>query len=108
MRCVEVLQIAPLDTVCVWEHPEDLGRARNGVPASVWQLEEVRKVAKQRHMDTVVFHQCTYRADCPKPTRLLSDARGLIQKGYPGWPVVNKEGLYFGPFPRSCGHDNPR
>ena len=25
LRCVEVLDIAPPYTVCVWEHPEDLG-----------------------------------------------------------------------------------
>ena len=41
MRCIEVLDVASADTVCVWEHPEDLGRARNGVPASIWQLEQI-------------------------------------------------------------------
>ena len=77
LRCVEVLEIAPVDTICVWEHPEDLGRSRNGTPASVWQLEEVRKAATKRRMETIVFHQCTYGADYAKPTRLLSDAKGF-------------------------------
>eukprot|EP00435_Cladocopium_sp_Y103_P057006 s1874_g19.t1 len=35
MRCIEVLEVAPPLTICLWEHPEDLGRARNGTPASV-------------------------------------------------------------------------
>eukprot|EP00435_Cladocopium_sp_Y103_P020829 s3622_g5.t1 len=60
MRCIEVLEVAPPLTVCLWEHPEDLGRARNGTPASVWQLPELRRAAKKRRMDTIVFHQCTY------------------------------------------------
>eukprot|EP00435_Cladocopium_sp_Y103_P031679 s3830_g8.t1 len=104
-RCIEALEIAPASTICLWEHPEDLGRARNGVPASVWQLAELRAVAKRRHMETIVFHQCTYGADYPKPTRLLSDAHGLLQLGFAGWPVLNKELYYMGPLPRHCGLD---
>ena len=26
MRCIETLETAPATTVCLWEHPEDLGR----------------------------------------------------------------------------------
>ena len=92
--------------VCLWEHPEDLGRARNGTPASVWQLEALRKVAKKRGMDTIAFHQCTYGADYPKPTRFLSDARGLLQLGFGGWPTFNKDLYYLGPLPRTCGHSH--
>ena len=107
MRCIEVLEIAPSATVCVWERPEDLGRARNGVPANIWQLDQLRSAAKKRGMDTIVFHQCTYGANYPKPTRLLSDADGLLQKGHPGWPTFNEEGYYLGPLPRNCGHQHP-
>ena len=78
MRCIEVLEIAPPTTICLWEHPEDLGRTRNGVPASIWQLEQLRSAAKRRGMETIVFHQCTCGANYPKPTRLLSDANGLL------------------------------
>jgi hypothetical protein len=55
MRCIETLEIAPAKTVCLWEHPEDLGRSRNGTPASVWQLEALRAVAKKRGMESIVF-----------------------------------------------------
>eukprot|EP00435_Cladocopium_sp_Y103_P069710 s303_g33.t2 len=106
MRCIEVLKIAPPRTTCMWEHPEDLGRARNGTPASVWQLAELRQAAKSRQMHTVAIHQCAYGADYPKPTRLLSDANGLLQVGFPGWPMLNKELYYLGPLPRSCGHNH--
>ena len=68
---------------------------------------EVRRAAKKRRMETIAFHQCTYGADYPKPTRLLSDAHGLLQLGYPGWPVLNKELYYLGPLPRACGHEHP-
>jgi hypothetical protein len=87
MRCIETLEVAPAKTVCLWEHPEDLGRSRNGTPASVWQLEALRAVAKKRGMESIVFHQCTYGADYPKPTRFLSEADGLLQLGFSGWPI---------------------
>ena len=45
--------------------------------------------------------------DYPKPTRLLSDADGLLQKGHPGWPSFNKDDYYLGPLPRHCGHQHP-
>eukprot|EP00435_Cladocopium_sp_Y103_P023419 s974_g5.t1 len=106
MRCIEVLNVAPATTICLWEHPEDLGRARNGIPASVWQLEELRQAAKRRKMETIAFHQCTYGANYPKPTRFLSDANGLLQLGFPGWPVLNGGLSCLGPLPRSCGHDH--
>ena len=104
MRCIETLEVAPASTVCLWEHPEDLGRSRNGTPASVWQLEALRAVAKKRGMESVAFHQCTYGADYPKPTRFLSEADGLLQLGFSGWPILNKDLYYLGPLPRSCGH----
>ena len=104
MRCIETLEIAPAKTVCLWEHPEDLGRSRNGTPASVWQLEALRAVAKKRGMESIVFHQCTYGADYPKPTRFLSEADGLLQLGFSGWPILSKDLYYLGPLPRSCGH----
>ena len=106
MRCVETLEVAPPNAICLWEHPEDLGRARNGTPASVWQLDALRKVARQRGMDTIAFHQCTYGADYPKPTRFLSDAAGLLQLGFGGWPILSKDLYYLGPLPRSCGHSH--
>ena len=106
LRCVETLEVAPHQTICLWEHPEDLGRARNGTPASVWQLEALRTAAKKRGMDTIAFHQCEYGADYPKPTRFLSDAKGLLQLGFGGWPVFNKDLYYLGPLPRSCGHSH--
>eukprot|EP00435_Cladocopium_sp_Y103_P008775 s235_g2.t1 len=106
MRCIEVLNIAPPAVICFWEHPEDLGRARNGTPASVWQLDELRQAAKRRKMETVAIHQCAYGADYPKPTRLLSDAHGLLQVGFHGWPVLNKDLYYMGPLPRACGQNH--
>ena len=106
-RCIEILQQAPKKTACLWEHPENLGRTRNGLPASVWQLAELRAAAKARSMSTIALHQCVYGADYSKPTRLLADLPGLRLLGFPGWPQLNKEGWYLGPLPRSCGHAHP-
>jgi hypothetical protein len=59
-------------------------------PASVWQLEVLRTAARKRGMDTIAFHQCEYGADYPKPTRFLSDAKGLLQLGFGVGPSLTK------------------
>ena len=70
----------------ILEHPEDLGAARLGVPASIWQLAECRTFSK-RGFKTVVFPQCQFGVDYHRPTRLLSDFEGILGLGFPGWPV---------------------
>ena len=87
------------------EHPEDLGRVHSGVPASIWQLDDIRSAHGTSLFWSVAGYQCQY-PDCDraKPTRLLSDLEGVEGFGFPGWPVFDPAGYYVGPLPDSCGH----
>ena len=84
-------------------HPEDLGAAALGIPASIWQLRQVRQLCRLG-FQTVAFTQCVFNADYPKPTRLLTDLPGILGLGWPGWPVFDHQGRYLGPLPEACGH----
>ena len=91
----------------LWEHPEDLGRTRNGEPASVWQLPETRAIATDEDFITVAGHQCQYAGvDRKKPTRLLGNIPGLRAFGRTGLPCFDTSGWYKGPLPHSCGHNH--
>ena len=69
------------------EHPEDLGRVKygfhRGVPASIWQLPELRKAYA-----------------------LLTDILSLAAFGYTGWPSFDQDDNYTGPLPRHCRRDD--
>ena len=112
---------------CLLEHPEDLGRCRNGwprnhsiqkhiggdgktgVPASIWQFPETRNVFGDFEAFTVAGHQCQYPGyDVKKPTRLWSDIKEVLEFGLAGWPVFDAFDNYQGPLPRDCGHVHRR
>ena len=88
------------------EHPEFLGACPKGVPASVWMLEEFQSLVQKFSTSTAVFHQCTFGADFPKPTRVAGTWSGMRDLGYNGWPMLDKHLRYRGPLPRSCGHNH--
>jgi hypothetical protein len=53
-------------------HPEDLGRTKNdNVPASIWQLPEMRKPVIDSAAMTLTMFQCIYNAPMSKPTRFV-------------------------------------
>ena len=85
------------------EHPEDLGATQNGVPASIWQLPQVRRLVDELGMLTCVCHQCAYGVDYPKPTRWLGNFISLNTLGVSGWPSFDACQCYTGPLQR-CGH----
>ena len=94
------------------EHPENLGSTPKGTPASIWDLDEIRKLASRTKAHTASIYQCrdpTGRgelevAESPKPTRLLGTAAKLLELRHHGWPQIHEDGSYQGPLPRSCGH----
>ena len=89
----------------LWEHPEDLGATKNGCPASVWQLPQVRNAYAEFGFITAAGYQCQFPdVDYPKPTRVLTDITSLKCFGYTGWPQFTAEQKYLGPLPRQCGH----
>ena len=120
--CLQVLEMIldyKLNTWFWWEHPEDLGavptykrRARSQWfgklhpdvrPASIWQLEELRRFMAIPGTFTRAFHQCFFWADSPKPTRFLTNLPNFNKVGYSGWPEFDESGRYQGPLPRDCG-----
>ena len=64
------------------EHPENLGAARNGVPASMGQLLEIRRLQDlSPGMVSVAGHQCQLEVDDFKPPRLYSNMAGIEDFG---------------------------
>ena len=98
------------------EHPEDLGATANGIPASIWQLEKVRRLADATKAITGAFYQCQAclpgsklaKPDYPKPTRFLGTMYGLDKMVFVGWPQIDDLGKYSGPLPSWCGHVHKR
>ena len=88
------------------EHPEDLGRSQTGIPASIWQLKELRVAYAEFPFVSVAGHQCQFDLDAAKPTRLFSDIVSLVAFGYGGWPRFDESSRYLGPLPRHCGHNH--
>ena len=86
------------------EHPEDLGMTSRGEPASIWQLQDLRKAFGNAKFLTVAGHQCQFGVDRKKPTRLYTDMEGFEDFGHVGWPVFDAGGWYVGPLPKDCGH----
>ncbi len=59
-------------TRAFYEHPEDLGRAELGIPASTFQLKDLRAVV-DKDFKTFAYFQCFFAATSSKPTRSISD-----------------------------------
>ena len=54
-------------------------------------------------MVSVAGHQCQFKVDYAKPTRLYSDIARIADFGQVGWLQVDANDWYMGPLPR-CGH----
>ena len=105
IRVIQKIQTSP-QVAFLLEHPENLGGIRSRPsftvrPASIWELDEVQALAQGRGF-TRAFHQCKFGAISQKPTRILTDLKGLKDIGYHSWPTLNKQGLYLGPVPTHC------
>ena len=94
------------DVEALFVHPEDLGAAPAGIPASAWQLTELRDLGPQG-WETCALHQCVLGRDAASPLRLLGTLPDLPAAGHPGWPTFDAGGAYDGPLPASCGHQHP-
>ena len=91
----------------LWEHPEDLGRTKDGqYPASVWQLPEMQSLIQESRGVTWALHQCHFGTDTPKPTRLATNLPEPSTHGSE-WPVFDDQAWYVGPL-GSCGHRHDR
>ena len=119
--CIDVLELIETMrfTLFFWlEHPEDLGavatyrrkkgkqwfhQVDSGVrPASIWQLPELRRFLQLPGAITRAFHQCFFKAESPKPTRVLTNLDHFERLGFASWPELDMAGNYVGPLPRHC------
>ena len=55
------------------EHPEDLGAAARGIPASIWALQATMDLLSATDVVSGALFQCSFRADTSKPTRLQAN-----------------------------------
>ncbi len=84
-------------------HPEDLGRADRGEPASVWQLPELRAWANRWGLRRYGTHQCRFgQSDWPFPIGVLSSHPLPHSHFTPGWPTFDDNKRYVGPVSRFC------
>ena len=82
------------------EHPEDLGRAPGGFPASIWQWPSTKELASKTEAQTVATQQQHFKgARHVKPTRFFGTLLGMAELGDEGWPYFDTEGYYQGPVP---------
>ena len=107
---------ASVGTPYLVEHPEDLGATPLGVPASIWQSPDWRKLADESNAITAALFQChklrqdssAPTADYPKPTRLMTTMPLAKSLPFQGWPIFDDLNQYQGPLPRWCGHKHAR
>ena len=86
------------------EHPEDLGLVKDERPGSIWQWSEVLDLIPSCGACTFAIQQCHFGALTPKPTRFLGTFAVTDARCHFGLPRFDKQGLYKGPLPKSCGH----
>ncbi len=84
-------------------HPEDLGRADQGEPASIWQLPELKIWANKWGLKRYGTHQCRFgKSEWPFPIGVLSSHPLPHSLFTPGWPKFDSAKRYKGPLSRCC------
>ena len=98
--------------LAVLEHPEDLGEALRGTPASIWQFDQALACEDLPLMRSGALFQCERDAQVAsqKPTRVLCNSVCLqrwLAMGRPRFRAGTVHGhasnrIYDGPLPRTC------
>ncbi len=91
------------ETAVAFADVEDLGSTRFITPASIWQLAEVREMAKVNGWCRAAFFQCSLSPlPTRRPTGILTSSRLMTGFTYGGWPKILRQGRdfkYHGPLP---------
>ena len=89
-------------------HLEDFGRVEKGIPASPWQLPELRKWSNKLGLLRLASYQCEIAAlqndfalQHRLPIGLLTNAPLGLHPWKQGWPMHHTN-RYFGPLPNHC------
>ncbi len=106
---LEAAMAASPSCLAIFVHPEDLGEARLGSPASPWHMEELRRWANKRMMHRKATFQCEY--GCEKaayPTGILVSEPLNSRRIHRGWPQLRStDGRYTGPLAPRCKCGKP-
>ncbi len=101
---LEAAMAASPSCFAIFVHPEDLGEARLGSPASPWHMEELRRWANKRMMHRKATFQCEF--GCEKaayPTGILVSEPLNSRRIHRGWPHLRiSDGRYTGPLAPRC------
>ncbi len=92
--------------------PEDLGPLPSFHPASLWQVSELRSLARHCGLMRSAFHQCRHqRAPHSRPTGLLSNFMLPQGTAKNGWPRFRRAAghldTYIAPLSKRCGCGSP-
>ncbi len=100
---VEALSRAP-EAFIILLHPEQLGPAQRGTPASIWDLPELRWWANQSGMMRAATFQCRFQVtDYRLPMGILVSHRLNSKLFDPGWPSLQPRAPHYqGPLPSFC------
>ncbi len=85
-------------------HPEDLGEAPLGWPASPWQLPELKQWARRRGALRAALFQCEFGAEIrSNPIGLLCSEPQSSNNMHRGWTKHRgTDNRYLGPLPARC------
>ncbi len=101
---------SPSAVLTFW-HPEDLGRARFGRPASPWQLREVRRWANREGLHRAALFQCAFELSRHRlPMAVLFSHPFSHPHLHLGWPMFRgaANDRYIGPLPHKCACADPQ
>lgn len=104
----EALRRSP-ETFIMLLHPEQLGPAQRGTPASIWDLPELRVWARRAGMMRAATFQCRFEStDFRMPTGILVSHRLNSKLFNLGWPWLHHHAPHYrGPLPSFCACGRP-
>ncbi len=85
-------------------HPEQLGPARRGAPATIWDLPELKRWSIRTGMMRAATYQCRFGpTEHRHPVGVLASHCLNIKLFSKGWPTIaGSPASYRGPLPRFC------
>ena len=97
---MDVLHLAGEKNVpALLEAPEDLGKARLGIPASIWQWRRMRDLARWGFVRAAFLFSDFDNELNAKPSAVIAniDVAKLLPQLRLGWPTFDAKGMYSGP-----------
>ena len=96
--------------LAVLDFPEDLGATRRGIPAPIWQRDELKDLAAAGYVRGAIYLKVWGVQGILNPTGLLSNAKSLQNdtEFHVGWPSFDDQHNYLGPLPPRSQEDLSR